>query len=81
MQMMIMSRYQIRGSDNAGFVRYSVISILVLVGALPLAAGVLFGSTWLRWTGVALVGLAAVLALVHLILVAFFRLRSHKGER
>ena len=33
-------------------------SVLVLLGAFPLSAGVVFDSLWLRWTGIAAIGSA-----------------------
>ena len=35
-----------------------VASVLILVAAFPISAGVIFNSLWLRWTGIAIIGSA-----------------------
>jgi len=58
--------------------RIHIISILVLIGAFPLSVGIIFRSSWLRWTGIAVVGMAFVLTFLGLLYVAWFWMRAPK---
>ena len=58
--------------------RVHIISILVLIGAFPLSAGIIFHSSWLRWTGIVVAGMAFALTFVELLHVVWFWMRAPK---
>ena len=44
--------------------RIKIISVLILIGGLPLSVGKIFNSPWLTWPGLALIGLACAWFLI-----------------
>ena len=57
---------------------YRGILVLVLIGSLPLSAGVVFHFAWLLWAGISLVGLACILSLTDILPVIWLWIRAPK---
>ena len=68
------------GSKQAvdDFWRIKIMSGFLLVGAFPLSAGVLFHSLWLKWTGLAVIGVGQLCFAIELFCMVWSVLRSPK---
>src|SRR6185503_9912318 len=58
--------------------RIKIISVLILIGEMPLSVGKIFNSSWSIWTGLALIGLASSWFLIDFLYQVWRWIRSPK---